>query len=98
MPARIRLPGVPFVRRWSIVEMQMWDQEFVDLEGPGHVTFTKGGNGSFHFGAVKCQIDSRLEDSADAQRIAFTFAGYDEMDPTFGRRWAVLRNGELHGH
>jgi hypothetical protein len=76
----------------------MWDQEFVDLEGPGHVTFTKGGSGSFHFGAVKCQIDSRLEDSADAQRIAFTFAGYDEMDPTFGRGWAVLSNGELHGH
>ncbi len=80
------------------MEMQLWDQPFVDLEGPGHVTFAGGGNGSFHFGAVECQIDSRLEESSDAQRIAFTFAGYDEMDPTCGRGWAVLKNGELHGH
>ena len=78
--------------------MEQWDQDFIDLEGPGHITFAKGGNGSFHFGAVQGQLDCRLEESADGQRVHFSFTGHDEMDPTCGRGWAALKNGELHGH
>lgn len=78
--------------------MDLWDQEFIDLEGPGHITFAKGGNGSFHFGAVEGQLDCRLEESPDGQRVHFSFTGHDEMDPTSGRGWAALKDVELHGH
>jgi len=78
--------------------MEVWDQEFIDLEGPGHITFAKGGNGSFHFGAVECQLDCRLAESPDGQRVEFSFSGHDDMDPTSGRGSATLKNGELHGH
>src|SRR5438128_1294874 len=98
MAARMKNPSSPFIGRWRIVEMDQWDQEFVDLEGPGLITFAKGGNGSFHFGAVECQLDCRLEASPDGERVHFSFMGHDEMDPTCGRGWAVLKNGELHGH
>jgi hypothetical protein len=30
-----------FVGRWRIVEMELWDQKFVDLESPGHITFNR---------------------------------------------------------
>ena len=48
------------------------DREFIDLEGPGHIMFAKGGNGSFHFGAVQGQRDCRVEDFADAERVQFS--------------------------
>ncbi|MDP2883776.1 MAG: hypothetical protein Q8P51_01985 [Ignavibacteria bacterium] len=44
--------SAPFIGRWRIVQMEQWDRELIDLEGPGQITFAKGGNGSFHFGAV----------------------------------------------
>jgi hypothetical protein len=49
-----------FVWRWRIVEMELWDQEFVDLESPGHITFDRGGRGELHFGAVDVTLDWRV--------------------------------------
>ncbi|MBI4189052.1 MAG: hypothetical protein HY525_00775 [Betaproteobacteria bacterium] len=98
MGARTKKPSAPYIGRWHIVEMEQWDQEFIDLEGPGHITFAKGGKGSFHFGAVEGELDCRLKDSAEGQRVEFSWTGHDEMDPVTGRGWAVVKNGELHGH
>ncbi len=30
-----------FVGRWRIVEMEQWEQDYVDMEETGHVTFEK---------------------------------------------------------
>jgi hypothetical protein len=43
----------PFVGKWSIVEMEAWDQEYIDMEVPGHFTFNKDGTGHFQFGLVQ---------------------------------------------
>jgi hypothetical protein len=45
-----------FVGRWRITEMELWDQEFIDLESPGHITFERGGRGELHFGAVNVTL------------------------------------------
>ena len=87
----------PFSGRWRIVEMELWAQDYVDLEGPGHITFEKGQHGSFHFGAVRAWIDSRIAKSFDNPRIEFSFAGDNDRDPTCGRGWATLVGEELHG-
>lgn len=87
----------PFIGRWRIVEMEQWDREFIDLEGPGHFTISKGGNGAFHFGAVQGELDCRVEECTGGHRVEFSWVGNDEMDPVSGRGWAVLKNGELHG-
>jgi hypothetical protein len=34
-----QLKSNPFTGRWRLVEMEMWPQDYVDLEGPGHITF-----------------------------------------------------------
>ena len=88
----------PIIGRWRIIEMEQWDREFIDLEGPGHITFAKGSNGSFHFGAVQGELDCRVEELTDGLRVHFSWMGHDEMDAVSGRGWAVLRNNELHGH
>jgi hypothetical protein len=98
MPARTAKPINPFIGRWRIVEMEMWDKDYIDMEGPGEINFGKRNGGSFRFGAVEADLDSRVSPSADGLRLDFSWAGSDEMDPVFGRGWAILKGDELHGH
>jgi len=48
MKAKIK----PFIGTWFIAEMEVWDQEYVNMEVPGHFTFKKDGSGHFQFGLV----------------------------------------------
>jgi hypothetical protein len=50
-----------FVGQWHIVEMEAWDQEYVNMEVPGHFTFQKDGSGHSQFGLVQGEMDCRLE-------------------------------------
>jgi hypothetical protein len=86
-----------FVGTWHIVEMDTWDQEYVNMEGPGHFTFKKGGLGNFHFGLVEGEMDCRIERHNGEDRIEFTWEGQVEMDSACGRGWAVIEEGELRG-
>jgi hypothetical protein len=84
-----------FAGRWRIVEMELWDQDFVDLESPGHITFSRGGRGEMHFGAVDLTLAWRLD--AKGNRVDFTFGGFDEGDEVSGRGWAELNSEKLTG-
>ena len=84
-----------FAGRWRIVEMEQWDQEFVDLLSPGHITFTRDGRGELHFGAVDVSLDSRV--GAAGNRVDFAFEGFDEGDEVSGTGWAELDGGKLTG-
>jgi len=77
-----------FVGKWRLTEMDQWDQDYIDMEEPGHITFAKGGAGGFHFGCVDASMDWRYDDSLD--RVDFTFDGSDEGDPVTGRGWAKM--------
>jgi hypothetical protein len=87
----------PFVGKWIILEMEAWDQEYVNMEVPGHFTFKNDGAGCFQFGLVQGEMDCRLENADGKARIEFTWEGQDELDPASGRGWAVMENDELHG-
>ena len=77
--------------------MEHWDNEFIDLVVPGHITFKKNGEGEFQFGAVQGYIDYRIETWGDLERLEFSWEGNDEMDPVSGRGWAEIKGDELHG-
>jgi hypothetical protein len=87
----------PFVGRWRITEMETWPQDYVDLDGPGHITIKAGRSGQFEFGAVIGFIDYRVENAADGARLEFSWDGEDETDPISGRGWVTIRGNELHG-
>ena len=72
-----------------IIEMEMWDQEFVDMEVERHFNFGKDNLGSFQFGLVQGQIDYRIEKIGEQERIEFSWEGKDETDDALGRGWAV---------
>ena len=75
--------------------MELWDQGYVDMDSPGHITFKKGGMGQLHFGCVEAELDWRAE--ADTERVEFTFAGFDEGDEVSGRGWAEAQGNRLTG-
>ena len=86
-----------YIGKWFINEMEHWDKDFIDLVAPGHITFKRNGRGIFQFGAVNGNMDCRMEKCGNVKRIEFSWAGFDECDPAFGRGWAMIEDNELHG-
>jgi hypothetical protein len=78
---------------WKIVWMEMWDQEFVDLDVPGHVTFDNRGRGHFQFGCVQGFFGWSAKDTY----VDSCWEGSDEMDEAHGEIYAEIADGELRG-
>jgi len=86
-----------YIGKWRIIEMEMWDQEFIDMETEGYFLFEKGGSGSFQFGLVQGQIDYRIEKTGEVERLEFSWEGQDENDEAMGCGWALVKNDHLEG-
>ena len=54
----------PFAGKWCIAEMEVWDQEYVDMEVSGFVRISPNGTGRFQFGLVSGDIDGRVNNAA----------------------------------
>ena len=77
--------------------MDFWDQDAVDLVGPGFIEFDSSGTGQFRFIAVEGSLDCRNSHPRNA-RVDFTWTGTDDGEPVFGRGWAEHDADTLHGH
>ena len=87
----------PYLGRWRITEMEMWDQSYIDLVTEGHFTFGKDGWGNFQFGAVVGETDYSIEEIENTERVEFSFEGHDEYDPVSGRGWITIEHDTLKG-
>src|SRR4029077_14128984 len=80
--------------KWRIVEMALWDAEYLDLAEPAHIEFDGKGFGSFAFG---CDSAS-LHGDAWSDDIEFPWDGRDEGDQVVADGWADLQaDGSLEG-
>lgn len=50
----------PFLRRWQIVSMTEWDEDYLNEEVEAYIEFSDDSLGSFQFGYVQGAIDHRL--------------------------------------
>ncbi len=87
----------PFTGKWRIVDMEVWEPDYVDMEVPGFIRIDSDGTGRFQFGLVSGDIDGRVEQCGDSRRFEFSWLGQDENDLACGRGWVVIDNGELRG-
>jgi hypothetical protein len=88
----------PYIGKWRIVEMEMWDEEYIDMETEGYFQFDKKNQtGYFHFGLVQGNIDYRIEKTGEIERLEFSWNGEDEYDPVSGRGWAVVKGDHIEG-
>jgi hypothetical protein len=87
----------PYLGKWRIIEMELWDKDFIDMETEGYFEFEKDEMGHFQFGLVQGQIDYRIEKVGEIERLEFTWEGQDENDEALGRGWAIIKNDYLEG-
>jgi hypothetical protein len=59
----------PYLGKWRIIEMELWDKDFIDMETEGYFQFGDDEMGVFQFGLVQGQIDYRIEKAGGIERI-----------------------------
>ena len=80
---------------WQIYEMEMWDEDYFNMEVQAYVRIDSEGLGEFQFGLVSGEIDGEIvEDGAD-ERFEFTWEGNDECDPARHSQRDVRNNRDL---
>ncbi|MBE9212653.1 hypothetical protein IQ247_07970 [Plectonema cf. radiosum LEGE 06105] len=82
----------PFIGTWHIYEMEMWDEDYFNMEVQAYVSIETDKQGDFQFGLVSGSLDGDLEKSGVSERFAFTWEGQDEMDEASGSGWMQLIN------
>jgi hypothetical protein len=88
-----------FNGRWRIVEMDMFGDADLDLDGPAHITFAAAGDGEMAFCAVRGALDVRYGARDGSACAEFTWQVFDEGDEVCGRGWAARGTaGRLVGH
>ena len=73
---------------WHISEMELWDEEYFNMEVQAYIEVGKDGLGNFQFGLVTGSIDGKM----DGQRFEFNWEGIDENDENSGSGWIKLKN------
>lgn len=91
-------PRKAFVGRWRIVQMEAWDEDYFEMDGPAFIDVERRGLGSFKFGLVEGQIDCRFHIEAGDPVLDFSWEGRDENDAACGRGRALVdASGEMRG-
>ncbi len=70
----------PLIGKWRIVEMDLWDRNYLDLVEPAYIAFDSRGGGDFAFGVVNGWLDCGYA----PRSIEFTWEGSDESDEVSG--------------
>ncbi len=86
-----------FVGYWRIVEMEVWDKDYLDLMVPAFIEFDREQMGQFQFGTVRGWLDCRFEERNGAPAVDFSWEGENDNDPGCGRGWGILRGDRLEG-
>ena len=66
--------------QWRIIEMEVWDKDFLDLMGPARITIDARGQGEFSFGCVNGAFSALGVEDA----LVALWTGNDEMDEASG--------------
>ena len=72
---------------WHIIEMEMWDEDYFNMDVQAFIRIGSNGMGDFQFGLVSGQIDGEIVKPGKVERFEFTWDGQDEMDPVSGCGW-----------
>lgn len=79
--------AVPLKGRWRIVEMVLWDRDFLAMMEPAYIGFDGKSGGEFAFGCVTGGIRYRKSPSG----IEFTWERNNEMDEASGDGGAEIK-------
>lgn len=78
----------PFAGKWHIYEMEMWDEDYFNMEIQAYIEIKNNDMGNFQFGLVSGYMDGEMVGN---NRLEFTWEGNDECDPAQGSGWIELQ-------
>lgn len=81
-----------FSGTWHIYEMEMWDEDYFNMEVQACIHINENGGGDFQFGLVSCGLHGKIANYVGQERFEFTFSGSDECEHTNGSGWIVLKD------
>ncbi|MEL7358040.1 MAG: hypothetical protein AAFN40_15920 [Cyanobacteria bacterium J06560_6] len=84
---------------WHIYNMELWDEDYFNMEVQAYIDVDKNGNGNFQFGLVSGSLYGQRLGDKKAERLEFTWEGNDECDEASGSGWIELKDKDiLKGH
>jgi hypothetical protein len=87
-----------FVGTWHIYEMEMWDEDYFNMEVQAYIEIDSNNQGDFQFGLVAGGLNGRVVDDVDVEgkkRFEFTWSGFDECDPAEGSGWVRFKQPDI---
>jgi hypothetical protein len=92
--SRIETKGgaVKYEGTWHITEMEMWGDDYLNMEVQAYIRIRRDGGGDFQFGLVSGEIDGEVVKTSDGDRFTFTWDGNDECDPASGSGWLEMES------
>ena len=84
-----------FIGKWNIIEMDMWDEDYFNMEVQAYIKIEHNNLGSFQFGLVSGQIHGKVVDYAGHDRFEFKFEGNDECEPINGSGWVMAKEKDI---
>lgn len=81
-----------FVGKWHIYEMELWDEDYLNMEVPAYIEIDSRDMGQFQFGLVSGHLDGEVVEEGARTKFEFTWDGNDECDAAQGSGWAVLKD------
>jgi hypothetical protein len=79
-----------FEGTWHIFEMEIWDEDYFNMEVQAYVEINEKKTGDFQFGLVGGSLDGEVVTHGSEERFEFTWEGQDELDPVSGSGWLKL--------
>ena len=80
-----------FIGTWDIYEMEMWDEDYFNMEVQAYIKIVSNNKGNFQFGLVTGEIDGEVVSYANEKRFEFAWEGNDECDPAIGSGWVRIK-------
>jgi uncharacterized protein YndB with AHSA1/START domain len=84
-----------FTGTWHIYEMELWDEDYFNMEVQAYFKIESANRGCFQFGLVHGDIDGRIVEYADGKRFEFTWEGNEECDHVSGSGWAKIKEKDI---
>lgn len=81
-----------FAGTWHITDMELWDEDYLNMEEQAYITVDKRGTGEFQFGLVCGSLDGEIVKDDDTERFEFTWEGNDESDSASGSGWLRVQS------
>lgn len=79
---------------WHIQSMDLWDEDFLNMETQAYIEIKSNKTGSFQFGLVSGNIDGDVTKVNGQEIYMFSWEGNDECDHAFGSGWCSLQDGK----